>query len=107
MLDEALARGRAAYPELLLPAEDFAAHLLRHGAAEDPAAFDIEGLYLCCACARGVPGAAERFDRELLSRVPTFLSVATPSVILNWPESTGCFTVPDMSTFATSGPRAL
>jgi RNA polymerase sigma-70 factor (ECF subfamily) len=59
------ARGRAAFPELPLDEEAFARHLqlvFGEGAtAPDLAALAMEDLYLACACAIGVSGAAEVF----------------------------------------------
>jgi RNA polymerase sigma-70 factor (ECF subfamily) len=61
----AFARGRAAFPELPVDEDVFARHLagvLGEGAgASDLAALAIEDLYLACACATGVPGAAGTF----------------------------------------------
>jgi RNA polymerase sigma-70 factor (ECF subfamily) len=60
------ARGREAFAELVVDDETFARHVTRVlGADVSPAtlaAIAIEDLYLACACASGVPGAAGAFD---------------------------------------------
>ena len=65
-LAAACARGRAAFPQLAVDEEAFAAHLGRvAGSGEtDPAALAqlaLEDLYLACACLTNVTGAAEVF----------------------------------------------
>jgi RNA polymerase sigma-70 factor, ECF subfamily len=64
---QAWARGRAAHPRIKLPAEPFGQHYARavearrtrtdHGLA-------IEDLYLACACANGISGAAAVFEAK-------------------------------------------
>lgn len=71
-------RGSRAWPQLALPAGRFAEHLGRCLAPAAPAvdqleALAIEELYLACACAEGVPGAAAALDRAYLSRLPELL----------------------------------
>jgi RNA polymerase sigma-70 factor, ECF subfamily len=61
------ARGHAAHPDLALGEEAFARHLARLGhtdPARDLADRSIEDLYLACACATGVDGAASYFERR-------------------------------------------
>jgi RNA polymerase sigma-70 factor, ECF subfamily len=59
-------RGRAAFPQLPLECDVFAAHLIRVASAGEeetrPAldALAIEDLYLACACIHGTSGAAEQ-----------------------------------------------
>src|SRR5579872_1527609 len=90
--------GRAAWPEVALPAPDFVKHLAAC-ASRGPAEDDIDGdglidrearsaavidrlvggvnagdLYLACACACGVPEAVAIFDQTFLCRVPAFLA---------------------------------
>ena len=58
----AVARGRAAWPELDLPDEVFGAYLREKLAAgADLAELPAAELYLCCACARGDATALARF----------------------------------------------
>jgi RNA polymerase sigma-70 factor (ECF subfamily) len=66
-LAELCARGRAAFPQLVPDDEAFVRHLAgieaRDGGA--PGGFAdaaIDDLFLACACARGVAGAADAFD---------------------------------------------
>lgn len=69
-LDEALralhAAGSSAWPGIVLSAPALAAHLGRHATAKAPLpSLDISAdLYLACACALGVPGAAAAFERS-------------------------------------------
>jgi RNA polymerase sigma-70 factor, ECF subfamily len=63
----AFARGRAAYPRLKLEPETFRRHLApalvaRRGEAGKE--LPIEDLYLACACAAGVKGAAAAFEAK-------------------------------------------
>lgn len=66
-----LAEGRAAWPQLALRDEDFLAQAERHLEADE----DAEGLtfaadlFLACACANAVPGAAEAFLAEYDRRI--------------------------------------
>ena len=56
--------GQRAWPELALAVEIFVRHLAAHTARELPPLANIGDLYLACACAHGVPGAAALFQRE-------------------------------------------
>jgi RNA polymerase sigma-70 factor, ECF subfamily len=57
-----VARGRAAWPTLVLDAEAFVAYVAaRFGPAQTLAQTSAEGLYLACACARGDEQAAAMF----------------------------------------------
>jgi RNA polymerase sigma-70 factor (ECF subfamily) len=70
--------GRAVWPQVDLDEEVFAAHVrskLRPGATlEDLQRLDAPGLYLACACARGMPSALAALDRHVLSKMPEFLA---------------------------------
>jgi RNA polymerase sigma-70 factor, ECF subfamily len=71
---EALAAGRAAWPDIALDGRDFVAHLTaRLPDAPDPvaavAALHAADLYLACACARGDTRALACFDEQFLAPV--------------------------------------
>jgi RNA polymerase sigma-70 factor (ECF subfamily) len=67
--------GRAAWPTVQLEEALFAEHVAtKVGAPEEVERLDAAGLYLACACARGVPSALAAFDAQVLARVPEFLS---------------------------------
>jgi RNA polymerase sigma-70 factor, ECF subfamily len=76
-----LAGGRAAWPEVALPAPLF----LRHLAERLPEAAPfralpfvlVTDLYLACACVHGVPGALPAFEARFLSQVDNFLAHMT------------------------------
>lgn len=73
-LAEALAAGRAAWPDLALDPHDFIAHLTaRLPEGPDPGAavraLHAADLYLACACARGDARALAWFDEHFLSAV--------------------------------------
>ena len=83
----ALEQARAAWPTLSLAPAAFAAHLAEHVAAaadgDEPtgadataalASFNVEDLYLACACAHGVPPALAAFDERVLSAVPRYVA---------------------------------
>lgn len=77
-------RGRAAWPELALPAPVFVRHLAVHvarGDAWERALSELcaEDLYLACACAHGVESAIGAFERQVLVRVGGFLARMNPS----------------------------
>jgi RNA polymerase sigma-70 factor (ECF subfamily) len=62
-----------------LPPEDFVAHVAIHLPPDVDRAAHLRGLaaedlYLACACAQGLPGAAAVFDTELVSRVPGYIA---------------------------------
>ena len=62
-LEALLARGRAAHPGLQVPEAAFGRWLARAaGGAHPLEQLAIEDLYLACACAHGVPGAAAAFE---------------------------------------------
>lgn len=75
-------RGRAAFPEVDLSDEVFAAHLAHHvpdavqPMASGDALSDIhaEDLYLACACAHGLKAAVAVFERRLLAPVSEALA---------------------------------
>jgi len=78
-VEEAWARGRATYPRLRLALEPFRGHLARAlegGRKRSAKDLAVEDLYLACACANGVSGAASVFEaryskimRRAVSRV--------------------------------------
>lgn len=66
-MHDLFARGRAAHPDLPLGEQAFAEHLTRCVGAEPCSALAdraIEDVYLACACATGVDGAASYFERR-------------------------------------------
>jgi RNA polymerase sigma-70 factor (ECF subfamily) len=68
-----LAAGRAAYPDIAVADERFAAEIMRRmgegATAEQVAALHGDHLYLAIACAGGDTTAIARFDAELLDEV--------------------------------------
>lgn len=68
---------RAAWPALELPFEAFAARLTALTAGLDPAharQLFLEDLYLAWACAAGVRGAHEAFERAVMTQLPRHLA---------------------------------
>jgi RNA polymerase sigma-70 factor (ECF subfamily) len=66
-LASCFARGRAAYPRVVLGESVFSAHLarcLKDRRVESAAEIPAEDLYLACACAIGARGAATAFERK-------------------------------------------
>jgi RNA polymerase sigma-70 factor (ECF subfamily) len=83
-LHELDAAGRAAWPQIALDAEVFAADLARRlGKRPDLkdalVAIHAADLFLACACSCGIPEALAEFEREHLSRVPAFVRRIDPS----------------------------
>jgi len=80
-----VARGRAAYPELAVDGVAFVRFLARAVARAEskaPASLDaieIEDLYLACACAAGVSGAAARFEERCGARLGVVLAAVAKS----------------------------
>jgi RNA polymerase sigma-70 factor (ECF subfamily) len=72
---------RAAWPDVAIEREAFAAHLAITGAAIDSA--HLGDLYLACGLARGQPDALAAFDRTLLAEVSLFVAHvdSTPSFV--------------------------
>jgi RNA polymerase sigma-70 factor (ECF subfamily) len=70
--------GRAAWPAVELGEEAFEAHvrskLSPDAGAQEIDRLDAAGLYLACACARGVPSALAELDLRVLAKVPEFLA---------------------------------
>jgi RNA polymerase sigma-70 factor, ECF subfamily len=67
-LKATFARGRAAHPDLDLSEQAFARFMARatkETSAADRVQLPMEDLYLACACAEEVPGAAATFERKL------------------------------------------
>jgi RNA polymerase sigma-70 factor (ECF subfamily) len=86
-LDEALRRlfaeGRGAWPALDLSAETFVGHLAAHRVLDEPSGrVHAADLYLAAACAAGVSGAIEAFERAHLRRVGSFLAQMRPAASL-------------------------
>jgi RNA polymerase sigma-70 factor, ECF subfamily len=67
------AAGRAAWPEIIVTAPTFAAHLQRHlpetGGAAAVRALRAADLYLACACAGGDPAAIAAFERTYFGEI--------------------------------------
>ena len=75
VLDAHLERARAAWPGVDVPSAALAQWLAERVPDDgDPAAglahMATEDLYLACACAQGVAGAADAFERAIMSAVP-------------------------------------
>lgn len=66
--EQVLARARAAWPKLDVPAARFLERLAKAGAVTH-----AEDLYLALGCELGLPAALKAFDEEFLSQVPAFL----------------------------------
>jgi RNA polymerase sigma-70 factor (ECF subfamily) len=66
---EAFDQGRAAWPEVTVETDRFAAHVARLPEAEELHA----DLYLACACADGDPTALRVVDRQILGEVGLFV----------------------------------
>jgi RNA polymerase sigma-70 factor (ECF subfamily) len=79
------ARGRAAYPELALEEVAFVRFLGRAVGRREPDdlpspdAIELEDLYLACACAASVSGAAERFEQRCGARLGAVLATIAKS----------------------------
>ncbi len=72
------AAGRAAWPDVPLDAEAFAAHVADRvrGRADVEgaiAALHAADLFLACACSLGIPAALAQFERVQLARVPALV----------------------------------
>jgi RNA polymerase sigma-70 factor (ECF subfamily) len=84
-LAELVSRGRAAHPGLAVDDVVFVRHLARcarGGGAEPsqpPERLHVEDLYLACACAAGVAGAAARFEERCGPRLRAALGAAVKS----------------------------
>jgi len=90
-LSELVARGRSAHPELALDEVAFVQQLARCAAAPGAATplpleqlerLHIEDLYLACACAAGVAGAAARFEERCGPRLKAVLGASVKSADL-------------------------
>jgi len=73
-----VAEGRAAWPDLSVPARDLVEFVARQ-LTPDLADAALDGLrpadlYLACACARGLPGAVAAFDRDYMREVDIALA---------------------------------
>jgi len=87
-LSELVARGRSAHPELALDEVAFVQQLARCAAAPGAASplpleqLHVEDLYLACACAAGVAGAAARFEERCGPRLKAVLGASVKSADL-------------------------
>ena len=72
-------RARAAWPELELDEDGFAAHVGRHLDGGDAAALFAGDLWLAYGCSLGDGDAVAAFDREVLSRVGLLLGRMQPT----------------------------
>jgi RNA polymerase sigma-70 factor (ECF subfamily) len=77
--EQAWETGRTAHPGLDLPCETFRAFAEERSTASGGTLDRAPDLYLACACARGVKGAAERFAELYGERVPLYISKITTS----------------------------
>lgn len=71
--------GRAAWPEVAVPAPAFVRHLaglLWEGVTVESFLLEVRAgdVYLACGCALGLPAALLAFDRSLLGRVAAFVA---------------------------------
>lgn len=87
LLEEHLAKGRAAWPDVTLTPEHFLRHVARHLSPEGPPEDALRqlhtaDLYLACACAAGEPQALRHFERHVLAKVATRLG-QPPGVTLD------------------------
>lgn len=72
--------GARAWPRVAVPIGDFVAYVeARATGPGGAAALHHADLYLACACAHGLPGAIESFDRAHLTRIPSILARMRPS----------------------------
>jgi len=72
--------GQRAFPGLVLAPEAFVRHVAaRFPAGEPPPRERAPDLYLACACALGIPGALDAFDRAHLRVVAAYLARMRPS----------------------------
>jgi RNA polymerase sigma-70 factor (ECF subfamily) len=69
--------GRAAWPSLNADREGFVRHFSGRGVGES--AFVASELYIAYACAAGVAGAIEAFERTFMSRVNNYLARMNPT----------------------------
>ena len=77
-LGRVVEHARATWPGLDVPAEAFVSYLaerLPEGAdpVEALSTLHASDLYLACACARGIPGAIERFELHLAGTIDAFI----------------------------------
>ncbi|MCP3063351.1 sigma-70 family RNA polymerase sigma factor [Myxococcus sp. K38C18041901] len=79
LLDAWLSIARQAWPDVMLPEEDFLRHVAtRLNPSNEPAvtlaALPVADLYLACACAKGLPTAHAALERQLLPRMASALT---------------------------------
>ncbi len=80
-LREHIERGRAAWPELALRDEDFASYLEALPEAGVPPLEHAADLWIACACALGVTGAAASFERVFRSTLERAVARVDRSVV--------------------------
>jgi len=68
-LQRAIAQGRAAWPDLEIPDDAFAAYLLERAAEADVGNLHASDLYLACGCSRGDARAIARFEEAFMTPV--------------------------------------
>ncbi|HEY2748430.1 MAG TPA: sigma-70 family RNA polymerase sigma factor, partial [Polyangia bacterium] len=78
-LQDVIDRARAAWPELELDDEGFAAHATRHLDGGDAAALHAGDLWLAYGCSIGDDASVGAFDREVLSQVGLLLGRMQPT----------------------------
>ena len=71
--------GRRAWPCLTLDADVAARHVAERAEAEPLPVEHAADLYLACACAHGVPGAVEAFERTFASDIAAALARVVPA----------------------------
>ena len=78
-LEQCVARGRSAWPDVTLDGAVFARHLAERsragGAIEAVLPLGhVEDLYLACACRLGDPAALAAFEQRYIARVPSYIA---------------------------------
>jgi RNA polymerase sigma-70 factor len=77
LLRRAYQEARAHWPELNVTFEDFSDHLERLGYGRELPA-QLEGLYLCIACAHGCPSACKQLEARYFPALRGFVSKLDP-----------------------------
>jgi RNA polymerase sigma-70 factor (ECF subfamily) len=70
-MEALIAAAKAAWPELDIPSEDFAAYMKERSSRLDPAC--VADLYLAAGCVRGIDAAVRAFEKQLLTQVPKWV----------------------------------
>ncbi|TQF16478.1 sigma-70 family RNA polymerase sigma factor [Myxococcus llanfairpwllgwyngyllgogerychwyrndrobwllllantysiliogogogochensis] len=79
LLESWVSTGRHAWPDVVLPEEDFLRHVAQRlvpgqEPADTLAAVPVSDLYLACACARGLPAAHAALERHFFPKVASAIS---------------------------------